>query len=63
MKYKILVYNYGQFVRYFMATFIEVMEIMCEADRIQKFSGVSSYCSFYCGHYEYVLLGEVNINV
>lgn len=60
MKYKILVYNYGQFVRYFMATFIEVMEIMCEADRIQKFYGVSPFCSIRCGHYEYILLGEVN---
>lgn len=60
MKYKILVYNYGKFVRYFMATFIEVMEVMCEADRIQKYSGVSPFCSIRCGHYEYILLGEVN---
>ena len=63
MKYKVLVYNYGQVVRYFMATTIEVMEIMCEADRIQKFYGVSPFCSFRCGHYEYILIGEVKLIV
>lgn len=59
MKYKVLVYDYGEFVSYFMATFIEVLEIMCEADRIRTFYGVSPFCSIRCGHYEYILLGEV----